>query len=251
MRNLITFIVFFCFLRPVGDVTILMPPTPASNLKELDLKGPVKEVIEYYFSAKYDDEDTSKKGDKAISEFDRHGNLLNETAYTPLGKIISKSFYDYKKKDTVTISQFDDNNKLANKLILKYDDKGFLVECAQYSPPVPSPYKIIFKNDKKGNEIERRMNSVDGHLGRAITTVYNEKNQKIETDLGERFNRKVVYKYNELGYLVEEETCKKNDSSLLIEQKYDKHDKFGNWLIKIFMDDPKTKYITTREFKYF
>ena len=251
MRNLITFIVFFCFLRPVQNVNILRPPTAASNLKELDLKGQVKEVIEYDYSENYGDEDTSKKNDKTISEFDRHGNLLNETAYTPLGKIISKSLYDYTKNDTVTISQFDDNNKLAVKLILKYDDKGFLVESAQYSPSVPNPFKVIFKNDKKGNEIESRLYSGDGHLLRATTTVYNEKDQKIEKDLGEHFNGKVVYKYNELGYLVDEETRKKNDSSVLTEQKYDKHDKFGNWLIKIFIIDPKTKYITTREFKYF
>lgn len=251
MKSLIAFITFFCFLQPTGDVKILQPPTPASTLKELDLKGPIKEVIEYSYSVTHDDEDTSKKRYTTITEFDRQGKLLNETAYSPDRKLISKSLYDYTKKDSVAISQFDDNNKLANKLILKYDDKGFLVEYDQYTPPSPAPFKTTFKYDGKGNKIEQTAYFAGGHLALTRTTTYNEKNQKIQTDLGSRLNSKIVYKYNELGCLVEEEVLKNTDSSVLAKQKYTRYDKYGNWLTKVFLEDPSRKKITEREFKYF
>jgi len=277
MKNFILIIVFFCFVQIVEAQT-LFPPEAVSNLKELGIKGHVKELIEYSYSAKYDDNDTSKKRWKTIFEFDQQGNLLSEIVYSPHGRITSKSLYNYTKKDTVTISQFDYTNKLANKLILKYDDRGMLIESDQYNPPIVAPtFKTTFKYDVKGNEIENDLYFGNGSLAQVAVIFYGRKNQKTEEDFTGKFaiNNKTVYKYDELGYLIEEETINKDDSAPTIELKYAKHDKYGNWLMKVYVNDPqgkaaaivikeltkanikatkenfKNKQITTREIKYF
>src|SRR6185437_6346351 len=110
MKNLITIIALFCCLTTVvaQPGRGMTAPFPISNLKEIGIKGRVKEITEYtYFKSIGEDEvDTLKKPYKTVSTFDALGNELTETKYTPKGIVISKLMFDYSQKQQVIVNQF-------------------------------------------------------------------------------------------------------------------------------------------------
>jgi hypothetical protein len=212
----------------------VLPPEAASNLRELSLKGRVKELTEYEYES---NRDTTGKLSKVVSLYDPDGNLQNKITYSSKGRVLIKCIYEH-KNDTVLINQFVLNDKLANKLILKYDENRRLTEALQYTPPMTFvAFKTTFKYDKAGNEIEHDVYYGDNRLAESVSTFYNEKNQKTQVD-HPAFNAKTLYTYDKSGYLIDEQTVSRSDKTVSQETKYTKFDKYGNWLMIIRIDDP-------------
>jgi len=245
MKNNITIIAFFCCLATaVAQPGLRMTaPFPISNLKELGIKGRVKEIAEstYFKSLGEDEIDTLKKPYKTISTFDTLGNELTEVKYTPKGLVISKLIFDYSQKQQVTVNQFDFNNQLANKLILDYSDRGLLMGSVQYTPPITVPvFKITFKYDEKGNEKERSLYFSNGQLAEETIFSYNEKNQKTEsnsTTFMANQTVKTIFSYNRGNLAEEEVSTSGNLMGGTTKIDYDKFDQRGNWLLEVYLNN--------------
>jgi len=258
---------------------------PKSTLEEEGLKGKVKSLIE----TENNPEDTLGEIRKKyiqlriITSFDEDGNILETANYDNLGKEYAKETFNYDANGRVIERRRYQNNNLfytytykydnkghniemntssniglpAIKVIRKFDEKGNKIEEYGYNADSILFSKIMSKYDSSGHEIEINGYNSDGSLDDKSTFKYDEKGNRIENNhssLEEKINEIISYKYDENNNLVEE-IHKLNGKFTKNTYKYDKYDKYGNWLIKIERGNMEGNIsplsITEREIDYF
>jgi len=251
MIRLSIFFALICFSDVLHAQTMVVPDAALSS-NELDIRGPVKEMVQYTYLVQPDGQDFVSKGWKTIFEFNRNGYLTSEYRYRPDGGLMIKYLYDYAKKDSVIISLLDEKDELGDKTILIYDNEGRRLKAYHYDAPFNiAVFTTIFKYDVKGNEIEFDLLGSEGQLLESDTIEYNDSGRKVAIQMGPAFNRRVAYYYEKSGNLHEERTIKKTDLSVIENIKYSKYDKYGNWLIELAIDHPpgKTSAVINTKFK--
>ena len=119
---------------------------------------------------------------RITKEYDQKGNIIEEKNYNNHNKLSSKGIYTYdergnkikeifinldsKKPEEKNIYIYDKNNNkievqeyisenLSEKTIIKYDEKGNILEEHITDFNKNMSFKIVYKNDKIGNPIEK------------------------------------------------------------------------------------------------
>lgn len=119
---------------------------------------------------------------RITKEYDQKGNIIEEKNYNNHNKLSSKGIYTYdergnkikeifinldsKKPEEKNIYIYDKNNNkievqkyisenLSEKTTIKYDEKGNILEEHITDFNIKTSFKIVYKNDKTGNPIEK------------------------------------------------------------------------------------------------
>jgi len=229
MKNLVIFIILASIMQ------IAYSQKPGVGLKDLGLKGNVKQVIKFTYRG---DEkvDTIGTPEKDIINFDEKGNQLDETMYDKTGQM-QKMLFTY-TKGRITEKQYY-NGKVFDSLIHIYNDQGYEIEfdTEMGGDPslkiVKSDYKVWYKYDAKGNKIEAKTNGTFRNSPNKTIFLYDEKNQEIESDSylpdGKKGEMTKFY-YDSLGNQIKTETF--NAEGNLVSDRtvsYRNLDGHGNW----------------------
>ena len=114
-----------------------------------------------------------------------------------------------------------------DKNLYTYDSKGFVVEENRYSKDLLVS-KITYKNNDKGNPVEKVVYTKDGEVKQKVVTKYDAKNNEIEVNI-----------YDKDGKLTQKKT------SVYV------YDKKNNWIKKTESVDGKPTMILEQQFVYY
>jgi hypothetical protein len=254
----------FCLVLQIASA---QNETLTTSLREMEIKGPAKEIIEYIYNGKLNETsvDTSKKPTKRIMDFDANGNKIAEIFLSSKGALVTKLTFDYHEKNKVTVREFDANNRLNEISVFNYDDNRQLLGRDGYNPQFETAiaiFKTAYKYDANGNRIEE-----DSYIGVNLLLkdllFYDGKNrkEKVESyDMKGKLLSISKFKYDGHGDLASQEhdvnMAGMTDNTT---SNYQKKDKYGNWLLQTSTQKGKnfllgstvTKTITKRSIKYF
>ena len=171
---------------------------------------------------------------KSISEIsyeviDKFGEIVK-------GEKKRESAFDYDKLillnpegNVVEKSLFESNGNLKEKILYKYDSKGYLIEQQMLKSDGNLNIKISYENNEKGNPTSEDWYNVDGSLKSKNVYKYDEAGNKIESNWynadGSLFIKNVsVYdgKGNEIS------TDDYNSTGILTSKSIFQHDENGN-----------------------
>jgi hypothetical protein len=254
MKNIITLISFtlICY--------VCLAQGNENKLSKVPLKGKIKEVIDHYFE-NIEKVDTLKPHQKEISRFDTTGNEIEEV-FCDTDRVMVSIFRYNKNAENTEIVVYDTSKTDTMKSILKYNDKGYVIEKEDLvtsntvlqiesgykynnmgqqveidlyykNKPEDTTSKVYFKYDDKGNRVEKDV--FLAKFGLFGTNIYRYDNQGHE-----------IYSawYNGAGRLSDE-----------IKSEYSDFDSKGNWTMKTLIEnvpgDPTKKTIVKRVIIYY
>ena len=177
-------------------------------------------------------------GEKTVYEYDNKDNIVVIINYDEEGVFISKSEVTYNEKGDVTErktlnaenkitsrlsfsvpeehqieeSEFDENDKLISKTLLKFNNEGKEISSVQISPQGKLISSVINTFDERGNVIQRLFKDF---YSKTINYTYNEKDlltiQELYDDNG-LLLRKNMYEYDNDGNVIAEQTYEMDTS---------------------------------------
>jgi len=233
------------------------------STKSDNLIGDVEKVESMEYLADLSSGKISKKNllDKSSKTYNENGHLLHETRYSITNgttSVITKVNYIYNDKEELTsIVVLEPNGDLKSKTILKYDDKGNIIERAGYDASGAFDYtgKKSYKYTDNENLVEITSYDPSGKLIGNRILLFNEKEYLMSDEsnsegyvgkilfkydsLGNKveevyysngeYGEKIIYKYNEEGKLISEKHYNEDGRlSAMSSQSYYKYDKAGN-----------------------
>jgi len=247
MKKLFFLILLVCFVQIANAQLLYELPIP--YLKDLGLKGRIKEVIELDYGGEINGVtvDTLGKYNKTVLKFDVDGKRKETTEYDPDGNMIVKWLFDYTKERTVEVNRTNNANILLSRYIFKYNDQGKQIECDSYvnyiiDNVVDTVFsKYIFKYDVNGNRIEEDIQDEKSAYIDKIIFLYNDKHQQIEKDsysVDGSLYAKTLYEYDQSGNTIKNEDYDPNKGISIggDSAAYSNIDKHGNWLLKNYQE---------------
>ena len=191
---------------------------------------------------------------KYMYKYNDKGLKIEET-YEYEGKLSGKYVYKYNDKDLKIEETFTNNfhsEILIGKIVYKYNDKDLLIEKTYYDKLGEPNYRTVYEYNKSEKEIVKgyteikvyeykyKSSELDSESKNLSHHYTHDKNGNIVTICGKDY--KFVYKYNDKGYLIEQQyfsdeelqhitKYKNNDKGLRIEET--KYDKQGEPKIKL------------------
>ncbi|MES2704354.1 MAG: hypothetical protein V4649_17060 [Bacteroidota bacterium] len=201
-----------------------------NDLKRMKLKGNVKALTEYEYTAVTESKDVAK-GElrwKGVTDFDAAGNIAAFSTYAADNSMLSRSVYTY-------------------------NDSGRLLDVKRYRADGGLNVKVIYKCDANGNQVEEENFDASG-------TMFMSGKGKFVNG-----NRIVYDRYNQFGHLFLKSNIKFDRKGNEIEEReydshqglkftttfmYDAYDANGNWLRKITFKNDEAKTVTEREITY-
>ena len=255
-----------------------------NDLKELDLNGKVKTLTQTQSYAEDKFGEIQKTGIivKHIYSFNEDGNILEHSYaeadgsistgivnnYDKNGKLkeldtyinkfcVAKNIYEYDNNGyDMGNALYDSTDTFRGRIIKVYDEKGNLKEIKHLKQDNTLEYKFLYKYDELGNNIEVVGYNPDGSTMDKETYEYDEKGNKIKSVLyiENKISEIQEFKFDSKNRLIKEcysKGCKIN----IVNYKYDKIDKSGNWLLKLqdgqHSDDISRFTIIEREIQYY
>lgn len=223
-----------------------------NDLKEMNLKGKVKQITESSFFAEDKFGEITKDGppNKTIIFFNDNGNIIEKNCYLLDGTTLAtKHIYNYDdkklKKEELVYVYHASKSKLLSKYTFEYDVNENRTKSYYH-------YKDITGPDIYSNTIDK--------LGIYETYKYDDKGNLIEKynyPNGYHFlepgpSSVDYYKYDDKGNIIVEERYNSDGSfSWRHEYKYVLFDKFDNWLKKILYCRGGACSIFEREIEYY
>ncbi len=256
-----------------------------NDLDKVGLKGKIKTLneTEYQASDKFGDIQKGNIQYKFITIYNESGNTLEWRMYDSDGNQYSKVIYEYdNNRKIIEKKQFHEEN-INSRTTYKYDEKGMKIESDDYKSDGSLESKYLFSYDEQGNIsemkhydkagnlvsnnigkydengsiIETTYYKLDGSIDSKATEKYDVKGNKLEStflDLDKPPESKNIFKYDDSGKLIEE-TESFGGSVSIATYRYEKFDKFGNWLIKLqegeLIRNLYKNTITEREIEYY
>ncbi|WP_299398679.1 hypothetical protein [uncultured Gelidibacter sp.] len=231
-----------------------------NDLKELNLKGRVKSVVEIPYNVK-DSFGEITKGkiaqgflDHNIGRtFNHNGYLIEHNKYNDLGGIYYRTIYLYDKNSNINeLNRYDSDGKLIFKYKYIYDNYGNEIEEARYNNEgiLISKYKHEYVYDKKGNKTEMLFYDKKGVFKSKDVFSYDDNGNLIEfiEDFEEgSFKTKNSYKYNDKGNQIEWVSYK--DGGVFDFKYINKYDSHSN-IIKSTLSEYDTIQKTDFSYKY-
>jgi len=202
-----------------------------NDLKRQKLKGNVKSVTEYEYSAVPDAKEALKDGlrMKSICKYNADGNRTEFTTYSADGKLQSRSVYNY-------------------------NDSGILVDVKRYRGDGGLNVTTTYTYDKLGNESEEHNYDPSGAMFMAGKGRYDLNGNRITYDrydmTGHLFLKSNL-RYDRNGNETEEREYDSHESlQFTTTFEYDNYDKQGNWLWKATYKNDVPRTVVEREIEY-
>ncbi len=254
-----------------------------TDLEKNGLLGEIKQIKEDMFNAidKFGEVVQTTLADHvSLIKFDESGNIIEENHYHIDGNLSDKSTFRYDDSgNQIETNSYNSDGDLEGKGSFKYDQKGNRIEGNYYNSGGSLFLKAIYNFDDMGNQIGENRYSSDGSLISKEIYKYDTQNNKIETNdydiIDDSITCKITSKYNEKGNLIEMNRINTDVLSFLNEKNIYKYDDRGrmleqnsykeegpvtykfeydfknNWIKKIhYKNDIIPEYITIREITY-
>lgn len=250
-----------------------------NTLKEMNLNGPVKLVIEtvtitegneqktngtkYTFNLKGNlTEQSGYHNDgnptgKAVYTYDLAGILLELNRYHPGGSHDYKITYVYDEKGRKSEQHIHDaQGNLEEKTVHKYDSQDFLIAEAKYRPIDTLLFSsvYIYVNDSNGKIIEELRFKSSGILEWNYVWVYNTKGKVIETYWKNADGKPLgndIYVYDSHGNISSRKRYNPDGTvDLTLSYTYE-YDSNLNWIKKWEVRNGAPSWVTTREIIYY
>lgn len=165
---------------------------------------------------------------KIKKQYDARGNQTEFVAYSPDGRMTTKTTYVYNDKGYLTEEHLKsiEPNLFEVTWTSKYDAKGNRIGLDRYDPGRPV-YKQTFAFDANGNKIEDNVLNDDGSVKQKVTYAYDAQKNKTEImEIGSDGTLKFITTYT---------------------YEYDSQ---KNWTNSIYTVNKVPKYIYVRTIKY-
>ena len=175
------------------------------------------------------------------------------------GKVFFKNTYKYNDRGKVieeTMTQiFKDNVSFDNKFILKYDEKGNLIEKSYYSSRYKDESKSIYTYDSKGKLISKADYNEKNILWNKETYKVDTKGNIIERNYYKpdcvAIAHTFILKYDSNNNVIQKEYYQPAGKlSKTYSYKYE-YDKTGNWVKRIDFENGKATFILERQLEYY
>jgi len=228
--------------------------TRITDISQPSIKGKVKHATIYTFrGGNGETPDTTAISGSIVDTFDENGRQLTQKNYDSNNSLKEAFTFENSGDSIAVMNQLDDKGMLLVKYIYKYDSQGKETEFDMESPEQPKyhlakiDYKCLMKYDDAGNRISEEQYINKKELTMKTTSVYNSKNERIQT-LQQSFfgNRaeetKGIYSYDDKGNLTKSDTYdSKGNLTGSRSFLYDKFDTHDNWLIQIVSQKAHTQ----------
>lgn len=248
----------------IGFISCSSGEPKENDLQKENLKGKVKSIteIEYYpieQGEKIIKGNTTSSG-KIITFYNLKGNRIEKKQYNLGNDVILKFSYHYDNKELLTkwevydVDEELNKNKLIHQYTYKYDN-DFLVETIWYNTNEDKSQKWVYKNNKKGQQIEEKICDIQGECSWTSTFEYDNKGNFIQKDSYKEevlYERKII-KYDDNNNILEKKQYYIVDENLNTKYsyKYTKYDSNSNWIQQIEYENDKPQKIVEREIEYY
>ena len=301
LRSNHPFAIAFKAMMIFSVLIILLSFAPNNDMSKAGLKGKVKLLTHIDYQIIWDSIIQIRLSNKEELQFDRKGRGTTTKRYYTDKIFQDSSIAEYDDKGFLIEEKHYSRYKLDSFFLMRYmtyryDSLGRKIELDQTAMPPNKSSKTVYIYDAKGKLTETKIYNADGSLKKEEVTKYDSKGYRMGgvNDNGDstyfkndtkgnilekgsisREGYKHIFKYNNLGSLIEYETYKPDGS---LDNKhilgFDKHhnefdttytdkgainitirkltyDKIGNWTIDSTFTNDTLTYIRTREFEYY
>ena len=170
------------------------------------------------------DED-NKKLSSNLYEYDQKGNRTRHDLLTAEGNLFMSTFSKYNDKNQLIEKSSCVGGVCDEKSVFTYDDKGYLIQEEKYKKDELST-KTLYKNDAKGNPLERLTYDAEGKLLKKITSTYDKEGNETENivykgDGTIAQKKNYVYQYDKNRNWIKKTESENGELSLIIQQKFE------------------------------
>lgn len=133
---------------------------------------------------------------------DKNGNRIERTIFRGMDKMFKRETSHYENNRLVEEQSFDENGRMTETRLFKYDNQGNNTELEFYDRNGDLQQRYLYKYDNNGNRIEWRYYDADEFLVALTTYYYDDHNNAIEVssfNYDEHLNWKhsYIYEYDE------------------------------------------------------
>jgi len=193
------------------------------------LRDGKKEVYTYndqgYLIESISKDEDNKTLSSNLYEYDQKGNRTRHDLLTADGNLFMSTFSKYNDKNQLIEKSNCVGGVCDEKSVLTYDDKGYLIQEEKYKKDELST-KTLYKNDAKGNPLERLTYDAEGKLLKKITSTYDKEGNETENivykgDGTIAQKKNYVYQYDKYKNWIKRTESENGELSLIIQQKFE------------------------------
>ena len=215
-----------------GNTELLTEFSPKGRTTKIriDNNGVIMSYHDTYNDQGYLIESVSKDEDnKTLStnlyEYDKKGNRIRHDLLTAQGNIFMSNFSKYNDKNQLIEKSSCVGGECDEKSIFTYDTKGYLIQEDKYKKEALAS-KTIYKNDPKGNPLEKITYDASGKLLRKITSTYDKEGNETENIIYKEDGtiaqkKNYTYEYDKMRNWVKKTESENGELYLIIEQKFE------------------------------
>ena len=188
-------------------------------------------------------------------QYDGEKNVVSKILKDDEGFVESNEKFEYKNNKLVKKVVYDDNNKLIEELIYRYDENGNVLEYSNKEKDKYNNYRIVDEYDEKNNRVKSLKYNFNNKLVQISTYLFDEKNRAVKVINEDQNGITTTHlKYDDNDHLIFQEELNANDEiNSSVERKYDES---GNILqSKVFIDmhgmGMNQNYILKYEYEFF
>ncbi len=257
---------------------------------KLDVKGKVKTIVEYDYSAveKWGEITegviTSKEAytynesgfetefllylangnleGKWVNTYDSSNRILESTGHESSGGLYGRTVYKYDNKGRlIKWELYGRTNNLYAEVDCLCDANGRVIQEIGYEKDnyeseynAKRFYKYTYKYDSKGNKIEENDYVEENVISLTTKFEYNSSDKLIkesEYDDGITLTHEISYSYDSKGNVTDIVDASTGSGSRIIKYIYDEFDKVDNWIKRRNYKDRKIAGITKRVITYY
>lgn len=202
---------------------------------------------------KYDDYSDGGLLYKIEYTYDKNGILTEGNYFSTNDEFIRKQTYLYDKTGNLTEkSSINFDGSFAGKVTYVYDELGNIIEENIYNKSNQIT-KMTYQYDSLRHKIEEKYFNINGSLSVLTKYKYDEKGFMIEENKEyfpdiDILSKKITYKYDLHGNIIEENSDGSLGGKWTFKYEYDRH---HNWSKQIAFKEEKPMYIIEREISYF
>jgi hypothetical protein len=250
MQKLI-FILLICFL-PCCHIAA---QTQKFSLKEMNLKGRVKEISEISYKTVDNNGKTEKAartGNAAIIFFNGNGSMISRKWFDSDGSLSRKDTCKYDDNGhLVEMNWYYPDGKLERKTTYAYDSSNQrLIETKSYKGDGNLDERSVFRYAKNRNMIDELIYDKNGDRSGSKNFQYDSLWNLSQESINTFTFFKNVYKYDDNGNVLEKIRSDTGPGSRTYTYKYE-NDRTGNWIKKDELMNGASSLITERVITYF
>jgi len=147
-----------------------------------------------------------------VFNYDDKGGLTEQVSFDEKEKVLSKVTYATGGDKSIEQCEYDGNNKLLSRTILKFNDAGKEISSTQTTPEGKLVSGIVTLYDERGNATERQYKDF---YSKVIRYQYDEHDRCTMQELFDgngMLMRKNIYEFDEQGNLSREQTYEMDTS---------------------------------------